>query len=65
MRKTDFFILGAPRYGTTFFHNYLEQHTEIAILAKDVYFFESDFIFHSLPRMEKVRIKENILSFYR
>lgn len=64
MRKPDFFIVGAPRCGTTSLHNYLEQHPEIAIPAKDVYFFGSDLISHPLLRMKRVRTKEEYAKFF-
>jgi hypothetical protein len=43
MKKPDFFIVGAPKCGTTAMDNYLKQHPEIYIPnLKDIYFFGSD-----------------------
>lgn len=64
MRKPDFFIVGAPRCGTTSLHSYLEQHPEISIPAKDVYFFGSDLLSHPLPAMKKVKTEEQYLEYF-
>lgn len=43
MRKPNFFIVGAPRCGTTSMYTYLKQHPEIWVsIAKEPHFFGSD-----------------------
>jgi len=43
MRKPDFFIVGAPRSGTTSMYTYLKQHPEIYVsIQKEPHFFGSD-----------------------
>jgi hypothetical protein len=43
MRKPNFFIVGAPRCGTTSMYTYLRQHPEIYVSAhKEPHFFGSD-----------------------
>jgi Sulfotransferase domain len=45
MRKPDFFIVGAPKCGTTAMTDYLKQHPEIFIPErKEIYFFGSDLL---------------------
>ncbi|HSN88621.1 MAG TPA: sulfotransferase, partial [Thermoanaerobaculia bacterium] len=43
MRKPNFFIVGAPRCGTTSMYAYLRQHPEIYVSPhKETHFFGSD-----------------------
>jgi len=43
MRKPDFFLVGAPRSGTTSLYTYLKQHPEIYVaIQKEPHFFGSD-----------------------
>jgi len=43
MRKPDFFIVGAPKCGTTALYRFLSQHPEIFLpKVKEVHFFGSD-----------------------
>jgi hypothetical protein len=43
MKKPDFFIVGAPKCGTTAMHHYLKQHPEIFMPdVKEIHFFGSD-----------------------
>jgi GrpB-like predicted nucleotidyltransferase (UPF0157 family) len=43
MRKPNFFIVGAPRCGTTSMYSYLKQHPEIWVsVSKEPHFFGSD-----------------------
>lgn len=42
MRKPDFFIVGAPKCGTTAIYDYLAQHPEIFLAPKEMHFFGSD-----------------------
>ena len=42
-KKPDFFIVGAPKCGTTAMNNYLSEHPEIFIPdIKEVHFFGRD-----------------------
>jgi hypothetical protein len=51
MRKPDFFIVGAPKCGTTAMNEYLQEHPEIFIPAKkEIHFFGSDLVFRK-PRL--------------
>lgn len=46
MRKPDFFIVGAPRCGTTAFNEYLKKHPEVFIPnKKELHYFGSDLEF--------------------
>src|SRR5262245_23487023 len=46
MRKPDFFIVGAPKCGTTAMNDYLQVHPEIFIPAKkEIHFFGADLQF--------------------
>ncbi|MFQ5334771.1 MAG: sulfotransferase domain-containing protein [Flavobacteriales bacterium] len=42
MRKPDFFIVGAPKCGTTFLNDYLHAHPDIFMAKKEIHFFGSD-----------------------
>lgn len=45
MRKPDFFIVGAPKCGTTALYDYLRQHPEIFVpYRKELHFFGTDLI---------------------
>lgn len=45
MSRPDFFIIGAPKSGTTALSEYLRQHPEILFsIPKEPYFFSDDFI---------------------
>jgi hypothetical protein len=60
MRKPDFFIVGAPKCGTTAMNDYLKQHPEIFIPeAKELHFFGTDLEFNR-PR----RTQEEYLSYF-
>jgi len=48
--KPDFFIIGAPKCGTSALHNYLGQSKAIYMLRKEVHFFGSDLYFNR-PRI--------------
>ena len=53
MRKPDFFIVGAPKCGTTAMDDYLKQHPEIFLpQKKEIHFFGSDLVFQK-PRVTK------------
>lgn len=54
VRKPDFFIVGAPRCGTTAMQDYLSQHPEIFMPeAKELHFFGSDLGFSNKRLGEK------------
>ena len=51
MRKPDFFIVGAPKCGTTALNAYLQQHPDIFLpQKKEINFFGADLIFYK-PRV--------------
>ncbi len=69
MRKPDFFIVGAPKSGTTAMAEYLEQHPEVFMCPrKDSTFFGSDLKFKNTimlpPDMFRVD-RETYLSWFR
>lgn len=41
-RRSDFFIVGAPKSGTTALHHYLHQHPEVFVAEKELHYFGSD-----------------------
>ena len=45
MRKPDFFIVGAPKCGTTAMQYYLSQHPDIFLPEKEMDFFGNDLLF--------------------
>jgi len=62
MRKPNFFVVGAPKCGTTAMSVYLKQHPEIFIPhAKEPHFFGSDLVSHQFHRY---RDKEQYLSLF-
>lgn len=68
MRKPDFFIVGAPKCGTTAMQDYLSQHPDIFMpdakpplyRGKELHFFGSD-----LKANRKILTKEEYLSHFR
>ncbi|OOO02066.1 MAG: hypothetical protein USCGTAYLOR_01737 [Chromatiales bacterium USCg_Taylor] len=42
MTKPNFFIVGAPKCGTTAMHFYLNAHPEIFMSRKELHYFGSD-----------------------
>lgn len=61
MKKPNFFIVGAPKCGTTSMSTYLSQHPEIFIAEKDLHFFASDLI-HPWRDIEKP--EEKYISYF-
>jgi hypothetical protein len=58
MKGPDFFIVGAPKCGTTAMNDYLKQHPEIYVPdLKDIYFFGSD-----INSTSRTNTKEKYLS---
>lgn len=52
MIRPDFFIVGAPKCGTTSLHDYLRQHPGIFMpAAKELNFFGSDRVLRHTPRL--------------
>ncbi len=49
MNKPNFFIVGAPKCGTTALYEYLKRHPQVYLPPKELYFFGSDFTFRQ-PR---------------
>jgi len=49
MKRPNFFIVGAPKCGTTALYEYLQRHSQIYLYSKELYFFGSDFTFRQ-PR---------------
>lgn len=45
----DFFIVGAPKCGTTSLHYYLKQHPQVFMAAKELHFFGQDFTYQEAP----------------
>lgn len=45
MTKPDFFIVGAPKCGTTALNDYLAQHPDVFMATKELHFFGSDIHF--------------------
>ena len=58
--KPDFFIVGAPKCGTTAMTDYLAQHPEIFMGRKEMHFFGRDLAFasHFYRRAEKEYLAE-------
>jgi Sulfotransferase domain len=52
MRLPDFFIVGAPKCGTTAMDQYLKQHPDVFMSEKELHFFGSDLVF-VCPRLTK------------
>jgi Sulfotransferase domain len=51
-RRPDFFIVGAPKSGTTAMYDYLRQHPQIFMAdTKELHFFGSDFVRRRTPRL--------------
>lgn len=52
MRKPDFFIVGAPKCGTTAMNDYLKDHPEIFVPdKKEIHFFGADLAFRPPQRL--------------
>jgi hypothetical protein len=52
MKQVDFFIVGAPKCGTTAMYSYLKSHPDIFFPErKEPHFFGSDLEFHGQPRI--------------
>lgn len=53
-RRPDFFIVGAPKAGTTSLYEYLRQHPQVFMpAAKELHYFGSDLEFRRTPRLSE------------
>ncbi len=59
MRKPDFFIVGAPKCGTTAISDYLAQHPDVFLAPKELHFFGSDLNPVRLNEVEYLRLFES------
>jgi len=60
-RRPDFFIVGAPKCGTTAMYDYLRQHPDIFMAQKELHYFDTDF-----PRLRTERMSlDDYLAYFR
>jgi hypothetical protein len=52
MRTPDFFVIGAPKCGTTALHRWLAGHPEIFVSTKEIHFFGAD-LDHRRPAVDE------------
>ena len=57
--KPDFYILGAPKCGTTALDDYLRRHVEIHMLPKELHFHGSDLSYQN-PRLSKKEYQNHL-----
>ena len=60
MRRPDFFLVGAPKCGTTLMDNYLRVHPDLYLPMKELHYFGADLHFN-----EPARTLDNYLSFFQ
>ena len=53
MKTPDFFIVGAPKCGTSSFHEYLEAHPDIHLAKGEPHYFGTDVDFHHPYRLSR------------
>ncbi len=53
LKKPDFFIVGAPKSGTTALNNYLSQHPDVFMAQKELHRFGSDLKMRIVPSQEE------------
>jgi hypothetical protein len=59
MKRPDFFIVGAPKCGTTALYTYLRQHPQVFMPArKEPHYFGSDLVFLDRPRLTEQGYRE-------
>jgi hypothetical protein len=58
-RIPDFFIIGAPKCGTTALYSYLREHAAIFAPAKELHYFCDDF-----PNYGRIKSQDNYLSLF-
>ena len=49
MNKPNFFIVGAPKSGTTAMNDYLSQHPDVYMATKEIHYFGSDLMVRTRP----------------
>jgi hypothetical protein len=54
MLKPNFFIVGAPKSGTTSLYDYLKQHPDVFLPKKELYYFCHDLTFRTPPLRESI-----------
>ena len=54
MRKPDFFIVGAPKCGTTAMYQWLDAHPEVFVPVKEIHYFGAD-LDHRRPEVSAER----------
>ena len=65
MRKPDFFIVGAPKCGTTSMSEYLKQHPDVFVSEpNEPHFFGADLQSHWSDRFDRYRDREKYLSLF-
>ena len=58
MRKPNFFVVGAPKCGTTALYQYLAQHPDVFLPeTKEVHYFGSDLYLPGETRSEQEYLK--------
>lgn len=57
MRKPDFFIVGAPKCGTTAMYQWLKVHPEVFVPVKEIHYFGQD-LDHRRPEVSAERYAE-------
>lgn len=60
MTRPDFFLVGAPKCGTSLMDTYLKRHPDLFMPIKELHYFGADLHFNTPARTE-----ENYLSFFR
>ena len=58
-KRPSFFIIGAPKCGTTSLNEYLAQHPQIGMAEKEIHFFGKD-----LGIGREAETEEEYLSFF-
>lgn len=59
MPVPDFYIVGAPKAGTTAMHEWLSRHPELHLLQKELHYWGSD-LSYMYPRLAEVKYKEHL-----
>lgn len=57
MRKPDFFLVGAPKCGTSLMDTYLRRHPDLFLAAKEPHYFGSDLNFNNPPHTEETYLR--------
>src|SRR5690349_13337870 len=59
MKRPDFFLVGAPKCGTSLMDTYLARHPDVFMCSKEPHYFGADLAFNNPPRS-----LENYLSLF-